>query len=342
MKFFEKFISTPITLLLIFCAFIVSACNGGDGNYKKNVTGKAGEVVVVIDKSLWDGASGEALREVLGKDYPALNQREPSFNLINIPDKAFTNLFQSHRNIVMVSLNASSPEKKFNIQKDVWAYPQIVVNIRAQSDSAVAELVNENANLLFNAIDQIEKDRIINNCKRYEEAEVRPVVAEMFGGSPYFANGYKIRKQGDNFIWVGYETSYTIQGILIYTIPFNGKEFPEKEQIVAAQDSVLKVNVPGMMENSYMTISNAPEAELLMTNYKYKGANFVEIRGLWEVENDFMGGPFVEHVRYAKDYGKLLVIQGFVYAPRYNKRNYLRQVEAMIYSFEWKENFSNK
>ena len=55
-----------------------------------------------------------------------------------------------------------------------------------------------------------------------------------------------------------------------------------------------------------------------------------------------MGGPFVEHIMYAKEPGKLLVVEGFVYAPRYKKRNYIRQVESIVYSFEWAENFQNK
>lgn len=321
---------------------VLASCTEDNGTYKKNVTGKAGEVIVVIAKENWSGASGEALRNILAADYPMLNQREPAFNLINIPDNAFSSLFQTHRNIILVTLNASDPKSKFVINKDVWAFPQIVVRIQAPSDSAAAAVINENSEMLFNALDQIEKDRIIRNSKKYEAYEVRPVVAEMFGGSPYFSNGYKIKKQTENFIWVAYETSFTLQGILMYTIPYNGEAFPTKEEIIAAQNQVLKENVPGMLPSSYMRISPAPEAEPVMKPYKYKGDNFVEMRGLWDVEGDFMGGPFVEHIRYAKEPGKLLVIQGFVYAPRFNKRNYLRQVEAIVYSFDWKENFPNK
>jgi hypothetical protein len=33
------------------------------------------------------------------------------------------------------------------------------------------------------------------------------------------------------------------------------------------------------------------------------------------------------------------VVEGFVYAPRYDKRDYIRQVESILYSFDWKEDF---
>ncbi len=334
MSFTRGLILTLVTIFLYSC--------GSDGStYKRTVTGKAGEVIVVISKEDWSGASGNSLRNILAVDYPSLPQREPSFNLINIPPSAFSEIFRSHRNIILVEINTNLNEAKYSTVKDAWAQPQIIVRVQAPSDSAASAIIEKNSELLFNSIDQIEKDRIIRNSKRYEESSIRSVVAEKFGGSPYFPSGYSIKKQTNNFIWISYETSFTNQGILIYTIPFSGKEFPSKEEIIKSQNQVLKENVPGMFDNTYMTISKAPEVVPTIKYYKYKGENFVEIRGLWDVEGDYMGGPFVEHIRYSKEPDKLIVVQGFVYAPRYKKRNYLRQVESIIYSFDWKENFSN-
>ena len=53
-----------------------------------------------------------------------------------------------------------------------------------------------------------------------------------------------------------------------------------------------------------------------------------------------MGGPFIDHIFYDKSGKNLIFLECFVYAPRYDKRNYLRQVESIIYSFEWEEDFS--
>ena len=36
----------------------------------------------------------------------------------------------------------------------------------------------------------------------------------------------------------------------------------------------------------------------------------------------------------SKDQSKVICIDGYVYAPKYDKRNYLRQVEAVLYSLE--------
>ena len=326
-------------LLIMLVPFLFS-CKDDPSAYMKTVTGKAGEVIVVLDKTNWDGEVGNAVREVLAKDYPMLPQKEPSFNLVNINHNAFSDLFQAHRNIVFFKIASSVEKPGVYVKRNVWAQPQIVLTIEAKDSQEAAKLVSDNADVIFNAIDQIEKDRISSSSKKFEEISVRSVIAERFGGSPYFPKGYSIKKVADKFVWVSYETTYINQGILVYTIPYEGDQFPSMETIISRQNEVLKENVPGMFPNSYMTIADTESP--IMTSYKYKNSNFVEIRGLWEVANDYMGGPFVEHVIYDKEPGKLLIIQGFVYAPRYKKRNLVRQIESIVYSFEWQENFQNK
>ena len=326
-------------LLLLATALLLLGCKD-ENSYLKTVTGKAGEVIVVLDRNNWTGEVGNSLRNTLAIDYPMLPQKEPSFNLINISKSAFSDLFKVHRNIVFFNIDEKVTQSGVFVRRDVWAQPQIVITVEAKDPQEASELIQKNAQVMFDAIDQIEKERIARSSKKYEESSIRSVVAEKFGGSPYFPKGYSIKKVTDNFIWASQETTSTNLGILIYTIPYDGNEFPTMEKVIAEQNEALKNNVPGMFPNSYMTTATAETP--IMTPYKYKNKNFVEIRGLWEVANDYMGGPFVEHIMYAKEPGKLLVVEGFVYAPRYKKRNYIRQVESIVYSFEWAENFQNK
>lgn len=58
-------------------------------------------------------------------------------------------------------------------------------------------------------------------------------------------------------------------------------------------------------------------------------------RGLWEMKNDAMGGPFV--ARTLSFGNKTLTIEGFVYAPGQKKKNKLRQLEAVLYTLTTKQ-----
>ena len=66
------------------------------------------------------------------------------------------------------------------------------------------------------------------------------------------------------------------------------------------------------------------------------------MRGLWKVQNDFMGGPFVSLTVLDPSKKRVVTVEGNVYAPKNNKRNYIRQLEAMIYSLEFPKQEATK
>ncbi len=323
--------------LLIVLAIIVLAhsckCTGGP-QLMPNVSGKAGEVVVVMNKGSWDGEAGVAIRNALGKDVPYLPQREPMFTLATISESAFTNIFQTHRNLVIIRTLPEISEPRIVFQENVWAAPQLVVTISVKETSQIAEVVKENEQKIASAILMAERNRIIQNAKRYPERVLREKVAEQFGGAPYFPTGYSLKKETDNnFMWISYETTYTNQGIFIYTFPFRDSSDFEKGNLIAKRNEIMAKNVPGQVDRSYMTTNMLEDPGLRWVSYNKRV--FAELRGLWEVQNDFMGGPFVSHFFRDKSGKNIIGIEAFVYAPRYDKRNYLRQVEALLYSFEF-------
>ena len=330
MKRFMKYLSAALAIIMLI------SCS--EEKRKKallpNISGKAGEVVVVIDKNYWEGAVGNTLRDTLACDCPFLPQREPLYTLVNVIPSGFTNIFQLHRNIIVINISNTVKEPGVVFRNDVWAAPQCVIYVNAiDSDSAVM-LIQENGSKIAAMLEQAERDRVIRNAKKYEELKLAPVVTEMVGGSPHFPSGYQLKKKTDDFIWITYDTQFTQQSILIYKYPTEeGVEMMDPENLLRANEEILKQNVPGMFENTYMTIS--PIIKPSVKYMRYKGHEFAEIRGLWEVHNDFMGGPFVAHAFYSPDGKEIIVMEAFVYAPKYDKRHYLRQVESVLYSFEW-------
>lgn len=313
----------------------LASCKGGKKALLPSISGKAGEVIVVIDRDNWEGNLGVEVRELLACDCPYLAQLEPMYSLVNVTPGGFADLFKVHRNIVIFDINEDKTENKVSYLHDIWAAPQCVINVSAKDAKSATELVQANGKFIVNAIEQAERDRVIRNSIRYEERSLAPQVAEIFGGSPHFPMGYKLKKKADSFIWIADEKQYTIQGVLIYKYPATVAEEFTRDNIVSHRNAILKENVPGMFDGTYMTTSKVitPDIEYI----KYKGRNFAQLRGYWEVENDYMGGPFVSHSFFSPDGMEVIVAEAFVYAPKYDKRQYLRQVESILYSWEWNE-----
>lgn len=102
-----------------------------------------------------------------------------------------------------------------------------------------------------------------------------------------------------------------------------------KQYVLAKRDSVMKANIPGTEPRMYMA------TDTLCTSVKpiaVKGEYAMETRGLWKMEHDAMGGPFVSHSRVDTLNNRVVVAEGFVYAPEKMKRGLIRRLEAALYT----------
>ena len=299
------------------------------------ISGKAGEVAVVCSRSDWEAEPGNAIRDIMAQECPFLPQVEPMYTLFNVPTQSFSKIFEVHRNIIWLNIGENYQEPRMILNNDVWASPQTVVRFEAPDADAVAGLIRANADTLLAIFEQAERNRIINSSREFEDLSIRRQVVQFAGGAPCIPVGYTIKKITSDFMWISNETTFTNQSILIYKYPYTSPEDLTGKALAAKRNAVTQENIPCTTENSYVIIN--PMIEPGSRNLRYKSRDFVEMRGLWEAYNDFMGGPYVSHSFINPQTNEIIVLDAFVYAPKYPKRNYLRQVESILYSFEWSE-----
>ena len=267
--------------ICILLSLVVLAVACKDGRRKAllpSISGKAGEVVVVMEKDDWEGAPGSEVRALLAADCPFLPQREPLYTLVNVTHGAFADLLKVHRNIVFFDIDPQVTRTGVSYLHDIWAAPQCVINISAPDRDGAAALLRSDGTTIVSAIEQAERDRVIRNTLRYEERDLAPVVRETFGGTLHFPTGYKLKKRTEDFIWIADEKQYSIQGVFIYRVPAEENPFTA-EKIVARRNAVLKAQVPGMFDNTWMTTSRVPAPGV--DYLKYRGRCFAQTRGLW-------------------------------------------------------------
>ena len=315
------------TLLLGGCK------NSGGEKILPGVSGKAGEVAVVCSKTEWESEPGSTLRALLSDEMPYLPQVEPMYDLFNVPQQAFNKIFQVHRNIIVIDTDKKYSSAAMRIWSDVWARPQLVIEIDAPDAAQAAEIISQKGQKILSQLEITERSRVLANIKSYENTDLRATVNKIAGGSPYFPGGFTVKKKTDDFIWLSGETTYTIQSVLVWKYPYTSEADLSPGALAARRNAITKEHIPCTMEGSYMILN--PDIFPGSSNFDYNGRSIVELRGLWEAYNDFMGGPFVSHSFLSPDRKEIVTLDGFVYAPRYDKRSYLRQVEACLYSFEW-------
>ena len=240
-----------------------------------NVSGKAGEVLVVIERPDWEADLGVSIREALASDTPYLAQREPLFSLSNVTPGNFSNMFKMHRNLLLINVNPQNVSSGVVYKNNVWAQPQAVVQVNAVDGAQALALFREASPVIAEYFEQNERDRIIANAKLYEERALQAPVEKVTGGILHFPSGYRCRKYTDDFVWIADEKQYTNQTVLVYKYPVDGPDVFTLEKIIAARNAIMKANVPGPVEGSYMTTSEAEEP--VTRSLRYHGRDFSSV-----------------------------------------------------------------
>lgn len=321
----------------IFAVLIIAgmfACsNRSQTSMMKNVTGKAGELVIVINNDIWEGQTGTKMFEILSQPHLGLPQDEPLFDLINIPHEAFGDIFKTTRNLILTSVKPGNDSTGVRFQRNVYAYAQAIASITARNTKELEKIFLENSDKIIAFFLKAEEDRIKMNYSKYHEKAVKMATEKKFGFSIYVPPGFNVAEETDDFMWIRYETPDISQGIFVYTYPYESDSTFTADFLRAKRNVFLKNNVPGPIEGSYMTTEN--EIPVLLNMIRKNGNFAAEMRGLWKVENDFMGGPFICLSILDLLNNRVVTLDGFVYAPGKDKRNYLWQVEAMVNSVEF-------
>lgn len=311
----------------------------------KTAQGSPYEVLVVCDGAEWESPLGAELRAVLETPVEMLNQVEPMFNVVRITARDFKHLLPSYRNIMKVLCSPSVTETAILAQYDVVASPQIVLTFQGPSIDAMVDYLKQNGASLLQVLEIAERNRTIEYARKQGAKALEKMIAKQFNIAMSISNGYLFRAESENFLWASNEYPVASQGFFLYTHPFNGKSSLTTESLVKARNEFAK-RIPGPSDNSYMTtvkqipnieddgyVSFLPQRKVVKVN----GREWIELRGFWEVANDFMGGPFVSYTTLDERSGQLLTLDCYVYSPKYGKRNFLRPLEHLLYGISFPE-----
>lgn len=304
---------------------------GGKSLFTPVSSGRPYEMLVVIDKALWERPAGRALFDVLDTDVPGLPQPERSFRISQIAPQYFDRGMRIFRNIIDVDIQPIYTQPKLKYSRDSYSSPQMIMTIQAPDEKSFEEFVIKNRNTIVDFFTKAEMNRQIALLRDKHNSFASMKAGSMFGCDVWIPENLQRYKQGKDFLWFSSDNNSSDFSLnfVIYSYPYTDKNTFTKDYFIHKRDSVMKINLPGSKENQYM----ATEADYVdVKEFSVKGEYAFEARGLWYMENDMMGGPFVSHARVDRPNGRVVVVEGFVYAPEKMKRDMVRQLEAALYT----------
>ncbi len=305
------------------------------GGYMPNISGSAFEVLLVIPDSIYKTPAGEAIFNVLAADVEHLPQAEPQFKISKLPPSLFDNLLKTTRNIVFVTVDPTRyTTTKIKLSRDTWARTQTIATITAADTEDLRQVLEREGDKISNFFIKAERARMMDFYKTNINPEALKLVDQQFGCRIAVPSSLNKYKAGEDFMWISNGSSVVNQNFIIYSTPYNSENQLTHEAIMARRDSVLKANIPGSVVGSYMGTEyrwEPPTTKIVEVN----DAWCAETRGLWRMcEGEAMGGPFASLTRIDEMNNRIITVEGFIFAPSRDKRNPIRQIDAMLYSLK--------
>lgn len=327
---------TIIILLFVMIA-IASGCKSDRESRiayaTANVTGLSGEVLLVVDKYIWDGSEGRRIESIFTTPVEGLPQAEPMFSILSVTPTGFGRLYQNHRNIVRVEVDPDLQEPSITFQTDLYAATQLVIRAAGPDIETVINALDNRKEAVFNRILQAERERWMSYYRRTQSTDNFNHLKDEHGIIMPVPAGYKIDVSKNGFAWISLETPLTTQAVLIHYFKPSGSLAFSRDSLIHLRDQLTRKEVPGPVKGTYMGIEHRFPPRYRV--FKHNGRDYAELRGLWTLVNGFMGGPFVTIMTWDEKNGRAVMFDAFVYAPNDTKRDLMRQIEALIYTADF-------
>lgn len=330
----KKMLTTAFVVLLALAATGCDAFHKLSKDHKKSAQGRPYELIVVCSQDKWTGEVGDTLRSVLTAPVPYLNQTEPLFDVLRVTERGFSGLVADHRNILQVVTDPRLDSASVAVQYDVTARPQIILTLQGPDNRRLTDYVSAHREQLVQVLEKAERDRALASASQYNETGIRQAIRKRFDVDMTVPKGYLLAAEQPDFLWARFEYPEASQGFFIYSYPYAGKQSLTAEALIAARNQ-FAARIPGPSDGSYMTTSEvfAPSYRI----FRLEGRLWIEMRGFWDVEGDFMGGPYVSYTTVDEHTGRVLTLDCYVYSPHLHKRNFIRGVEHLLYLVNFPE-----
>lgn len=351
-----------IIILLLSVSFTTMAC---DGDYRQRAIGENHEIIVVMDSTLHEGETADAIRNTFGRTIETLPGEGEQLYTLRFRDfrtnqeldeiRKFKNLIfagpiddETNTSSFIRALLSEPVENRVR-QGESFAFPLTNQWYRDQWTLILTSIDDyELADKILNAEERLVDSALEVEFNRWEESVYRRHEQTALSDSLWNKFGWRVRIQHDYV-----QTVDTLNVVSFRrSLPENDRwmwawwqdgvenaDFIDENWINTTRDSLMERYVQGTREGSYVTTEYRRSVETKRLNRENRLEAW-ETLGTWRMTRDFMGGPFVNLTYYDPDTERIFMVEFGQFAPSVAKRRFVQQFRAMARTFESDSTFT--
>jgi len=312
------------TLFLFLTISFFLSCQKKTDSLNEETSSAINTISVIIDDQLWNSEVGDSIRNKFASPVLGLPQEEPLFTIKQYPVKLFEGFSTGSRNMIIVK---KSDKNLFEIRVNEFSNPQNAIHINGKSTNEIiailekysSEIIRRMRNTEIEAAQKIIADSVQDTKK----------IKVKFNIDLDIPSQYEYVMRRKNFIWLKKEITSGNASLVIYQVPYKSiHNYNTVNDIVRTRDSIGKLYIHAKGNRARMLTEEAYFP--YFSKIKFNDYNVFETKGTWQMNNDFMSGPFINYAIKDKANNRILILEGFCYAPSKEKRDLMFELESII------------
>lgn len=352
---FLSFRRCLVGLLFLSSLFLSCKQEHGSTDFLPSAKGGRGELILVMDSAKWQGALGDAIRDLLMPPSVGLPRPQPLFTVRYIRPDLFSGLLKQHFNIVEVTTFDSksyhskllqahfTPESAEKVRRgeqfqqlkrNEYAKGQIVLRLFAAKEAELIAYLKKEQDNLRKIFSEEERKRVkakLLSVKGNTLAQEKMEAAHGF--STHLPEGFRTVRDTAGFLWFRHPEAKIDRSLFFAYQDYKSEAQFEAAYLVSWRDSLMKQHVYGDPKNSQSYVLTEPLEPVHTAAVNLEGRYALELRGRWKTKNLSMGGPFVAYALLDKTKKRLCYIEGMLYSPDVKQREILRRLEVILRTF---------
>lgn len=347
LKHFLIFLLTIITF--ISCNEQTNSSNTSGKQALPSSTGGVDEIMFVYPDHFENESFDKLIDDNFNELFKMLPQATPRFKISTVKVSQMNSLLYRFRNTIFITtFDGKDPivnlakealtsdelasKKTLYFKRNVWAKNQLITFLIADDLKSLVETVQNYAGNIKSVISDSELTAYkslayINGVN----TKIKEQLEKAYGFSLDIPVHYKVADNEKNF--VSFRTDTEKSTIFMFFDVKKYSDLPEDVNKGIEWRNDKGSYVSSNLENTFMVTDTTLG---FFTTRKEKDNYIIyETRGLWTMENDFMGGPFINQYIIDTENNQTILLDGFVFGPSdKNKLKLIRQFEAIFSTFK--------
>ncbi|MCX6151607.1 MAG: DUF4837 family protein [Ignavibacteriales bacterium] len=340
--------------IFIICAVLILAQFCISCKSQKEAVGPEDKIYVIADSSVYKKLKGsleyafektiftpqpEKTFELILKDFKQLDEVKNFKNILLIAE---LNTNQKTADLISTILNEEEKEKAskgkqiYFIKQNLWLQNQLVMILTQPNLDSLEQNIYRNSEGLLKHFNKESGKRIFAalTSSNYERNDVEEKLYNDYKWKIFIPRNFDLALNipSEKFVWLRSNAGEDFaKWIFVHWIDNASPELITPDSIIGIRNKLTE---------KYFRSTNKKAFVLINKNFRrtnevnFNGSYALASQGLWEMSDKSKGGPFINYTIYDVKTKRIFMLDGSIYAPKYNKKELIQQLDVILQSFQ--------